>query len=29
MANSFNVYLGGGLKHFLFSPLYGEDFPFD
>ena len=26
---SFNVQLGGGFKHFLFSPLFGEDFPFD
>jgi len=23
------VYLGGGFKHFLFSPLFGEDFHFD
>ena len=22
-------YLGGGFKDFLFSPLFGEDFPFD
>ena len=22
-------FLGGGFKYFLFSPLFGEDFPFD
>ncbi len=22
-------FLGGGFKHFLFSPLFGEDFLFD
>ena len=26
---NFNHFLGGGFKHFLFSPLPGEDFPFD
>ena len=24
-----NIQLGGGFKYFLFSPLFGEDFPFD
>jgi len=24
-----NIYLGGGFKHFLFSPLPGEDSHFD
>ncbi len=24
-----HVWLGGGFKYFLFSPLFGEDFPFD
>ena len=26
---SIRKWLGGGLNHFLFSPLFGEDFPFD
>ena len=26
---SFNQLLGGGFKHFLFSPLFGEDSQFD
>ena len=25
----FHPYLGGGFKHFLFSPLFGEDFQLD
>ena len=29
MATLFNDNLGGGFKHFLFSPLLGEDFHFD
>ena len=24
-----DVFLGGGFKYFLFSPLFGEDFQFD
>ena len=24
-----HVFLGGGFKYFLSSPLFGEDFPFD
>ena len=28
-ADATGIYLGGGFKHFLFSPLFGEDFQFD